>query len=143
MSFFKLIIGLPLIIIIAVIAFMNNEMVTINLWPFYIEITATLSVVIIFLALFGYIIGKLDSWVSYAPLRLALRNQLRQNKKLNAEQQRLVEKVEGLKENLENIKTNEPANAQPVEKANLSYKLKQKFSGLFKSKPKQDDFWCL
>ena len=30
MSFFKLIIGLPLIIIIAVIAFMNNEMVTIN-----------------------------------------------------------------------------------------------------------------
>ncbi|MCI5544997.1 MAG: LapA family protein [Azospirillum sp.] len=143
MSFFKLIIGLPLIIIIAVIAFMNNEMVTINLWPFYIEITATLSVVIIFLALFGYIIGKLDSWVSYAPLRLALRNQLRQNKKLNAEQQRLVEKVEGLKENLENIKTNEPANAQPVEKANLSSKLKQKFSGLFKSKPKQDDFWCL
>ena len=143
MSFFKLIIGLPLIIIIAVIAFMNNEMVTINLWPFYIEITATLSVVIIFLALFGYIIGKLDSWVSYAPLRLALRNQLRQNKKLNAEQQRLVEKVEGLKENLENIKTNEPANAQPVEKANLSSKLKQKFSGLFKSNPKQDDFWCL
>lgn len=143
MSFFKLIIGLPLIIIIAVIAFMNNEMVTINLWPFYIEITATLSVVIIFLALFGYIIGKLDSWVSYAPLRLALRNQLRQNKKLNAEQQRLVEKVEGLKENLENIKTNESANAQPVEKANLSSKLKQKFSGLFKSKPKQDDFWCL
>ena len=143
MSFFKLIIGLPLIIIIAVIAFMNNEMVTINLWPFYIEITATLSVVIIFLALFGYIIGKLDSWVSYAPLRLALRNQLRQNKKLNAEQQRLVEKVEGLKENLENIKTNEPANAQPVEKANLTSKLKQKFSGLFKSKPKQDDFWCL
>lgn len=143
MSFFKLIIGLPLIIIIAVIAFMNNEMVTINLWPFYIEITATLSVVIIFLALFGYIIGKLDSWVSYAPLRLALRNQLRQNKKLNAEQQRLVEKVEGLKENLENIKTNEQANAQPVEKANLSSKLKQKFSGLFKSKPKQDDFWCL
>lgn len=143
MSFFKLIIGLPLIIIIAVIAFMNNEMVTINLWPFYIEITATLSVVIIFLALFGYIIGKLDSWVSYAPLRLALRNQLRQNKKLNAEQQRLVEKVEGLKENLENIKTNEPVNAQPVEKANLSSKLKQKFSGLFKSKPKQDDFWCL
>ena len=143
MSFFKLIIGLPLIIIIAVIAFMNNEMVTINLWPFYIEITATLSVVIIFLALFGYIIGKLDSWVSYAPLRLALRNQLRQNKKLNAEQQRLVEKVEGLKENLENIKTNEPANAQPIEKANLSSKLKQKFSGLFKSKPKQDDFWCL
>ena len=117
MSFFKLIIGLPLIIIIAVIAFMNNEMVTINLWPFYIEITATLSVVIIFLALFGYIIGKLDSWVSYAPLRLALRNQLRQNKKLNAEQQRLVEKVEGLKENLENIKTNEPATAQQVEKA--------------------------
>ena len=62
MNFLKLIIGLPLIIAIAVIAFMNNEMVSINLWPFYIDITASLSVVIIVLTLFGYIVGKLDSW---------------------------------------------------------------------------------
>lgn len=142
MNFLKLIIGLPLIIAIAVIAFMNNEMVSINLWPFYIDITASLSVVIIVLTLFGYIVGKLDSWVSYAPLRLSLRNQRRQNKKLNAEQQRLVEKVEGLKENLENIKTAEtPAADTP--KTGAAEQIKQKLSGLFKSKPKSDDFWCL
>nr|QJR98146.1 hypothetical protein PlAlph_1500 [uncultured Alphaproteobacteria bacterium] len=141
MSFLKLVIGLPLIIVIAVIAFMNNEMVSINLWPFYIEITASLSVVIIVLTLLGYIIGKLDSWVSYAPLRLSLRNQKRQNKKLNAEQQKLVEKVEGLKENLESIKTTETAPANET-KAGAADQLKQKLSGLFKSKPKSDDFWC-
>lgn len=142
MSFLKLVIGLPLIIVIAVIAFMNNEMVSINLWPFYIEITASLSVVIIVLTLFGYIIGKLDSWISYAPLRLSLRNQRRQNKKLNAEQQKLVEKVEGLKENLESIKTSEPAVASEP-KTGAADQIKQKLSGLFKSKPKSDDFWCL
>ena len=142
MNFLKLIIGLPLIIAIAVIAFMNNEMVSINLWPFYIDITASLSVVIIVLTLFGYIVGKLDSWVSYAPLRLSLRNQRRQNKKLNAEQQRLVEKVEGLKENLENIKTAE-APAADTQKAGAAEQIKQKLSGLFKRKPKSDDFWCL
>lgn len=142
MSFLKLVIGLPLIVVIAVIAFMNNEMVSINLWPFYIEITASLSVVIIVLTLFGYIIGRLDAWISYAPLRLSLRNQRRQNKKLNAEQQKLVEKVEGLKENLESIKTAE-APAAEAPKAGAAEQIKQKLSGLFKSKPKSDDFWCL
>lgn len=142
MSFLKLVIGLPLIVVIAVIAFMNNEMVSINLWPFYIEITASLSVVIIVLTLFGYIVGRLDSWISYAPLRLSLRNQRRQNKKLNAEQQKLVEKVEGLKENLESIKTAE-APAAEAPKAGAAEQIKQKLSWLFKSKPKSDDFWCL
>lgn len=142
MSFLKLVIGLPLIVVIAVIAFMNNEMVSINLWPFYIEITASLSVVIIVLTLFGYIVGRLDSWISYAPLRLSLRNQRRQNKKLNAEQQKLVEKVEGLKENLESIKTAE-APAAEAPKAGAAEQIKQKLSRLFKSKPKSDDFWCL
>lgn len=140
MSFLKLIIGLPLIIIIAVIAFMNNEMVSINLWPFYLEINATLSVVIVVLVLFGYLVGKIDAWMSYAPMRLSLRKQKRQNKKLSAEQQKLVEKVEGLKENLENIKA--PA-IQEEPKPSVANQLKQKLSGLFKSKPKQDDFWCL
>ncbi|MBQ8785417.1 MAG: LapA family protein [Alphaproteobacteria bacterium] len=139
MNFIKLIVGLPLVIIICVIAFMNNQTVTLNLWPFSFNITASLSVVIIFLVLLGYIIGKIGSWMTYAPVRMALRNQQRQNRKLNAEQQKLVEKVEGLKENLENIKASEPA----APKESGLDKLKQQFSGLFKRKPKQDDFWCL
>ena len=71
MSFVKMIIGLPLIVIIAVFAFVNNDMAVFSLWPFNMEITVSLSVAVIFFIVFGYIVGKLDSWLSYAPLRRA------------------------------------------------------------------------
>ena len=101
MSFVKMIIGLPLIVIIAVFAFVNNDMAVFSLWPFNMEITVSLSVAVIFFIVFGYIVGKLDSWLSYAPLRRALRVQQRQNKKLSREQQELAGKVESLKGDLE------------------------------------------
>lgn len=105
MSFVKMIIGLPLIVIIAVFAFVNNDMAVFSLWPFNMEITVSLSVAVIFFIVFGYIVGKLDSWLSYAPLRRALRVQQRQNKKLSREQQELAGKVESLKGDLENAKS--------------------------------------
>ena len=142
MRFLRFVIFIPLVIAIAVIAFMNNDMVSINLWPFYINITASLSIVIIALVFFGYLFGKIDSWLAYSPLRSALRSQKRQNKKLNAEQQKLVEKVEGLKENLSNIRSDSPS-APVTNKASAFSRIKQKVSGLFKRKPKQNDFWCL
>lgn len=142
MGFFRFIIGIPLIVAVAVVAFMNNEMVSINLWPFYLNIQATLSIVIIALVVFGYIVGKLDSWAAYSPLRSALRSQRRQNKRLNVEQQKLAQKFEGLKENLENMKAveNSTNGATKTSKFEL---FKQKMSGLFKKKAKRDDFWCL
>ena len=76
MSFVKMIIGLPLIVIIAVFAFVNNDMAVFSLWPFNMEITVSLSVAVIFFSVFGYIVGKLDSWLSYAPLRQAGNYQL-------------------------------------------------------------------
>ncbi|MBR1648220.1 MAG: LapA family protein [Alphaproteobacteria bacterium] len=139
MSFLKFLIGIPLIVIIAVTAFMNNDVVTLNLWPFYVKgVQVSMSVIIVVLSVMGYLIGKIDSWMSYAPMRLALSSSRRQNKRLNAEQQKLVEKVEGLKENLENIKSGE----SNYEKAPQPDSLKQKILGVFKkNKPKQDDFW--
>ena len=97
MSFVKMIIGLPLIVIIAVFAFVNNDMAVFSLWPFNMEITVSLSVAVIFFIVFGYIVGKLDSWLSYAPLRRALRVQQRQNKKLSREQQELAGKVTAMR----------------------------------------------
>ncbi|MBQ1612283.1 MAG: LapA family protein [Alphaproteobacteria bacterium] len=142
MSFFRFLIGIALIVAVAVLAVMNNDMVSINMWPFYIDIKAAMSIVIIALVLLGFIFGKIDSWIAYSPLRSALRLQKRQNKKLNVEQQKLVEKVEGLKENLESMKSAEaPLMTSP--KPNLSEKIKQKMSGLFKKKSKKDDFWSL
>ena len=77
MSFVKMIIGLPLIVIIAVFAFVNNDMAVFSLWPFNMEITVSLSVAVIFFIVFGYIVGRLDSWLSYgrrAAARMKARN---------------------------------------------------------------------
>ena len=41
MSFVKMIIGLPLIVIIAVFAFVNNAMAVFRQWPFDMEITVS------------------------------------------------------------------------------------------------------
>ena len=140
MNFIKLIVGLPLVVIICVIAFMNGgKKIGFDLWPFSHDISIDLGLLIVVSVLLGYIIGKIGSWMTYAPIRMALRNQQRQNRKLSAEQQKLVEKVEGLKENLENIKASEPV----APKESGLNKFKQQLGGLFKGKPKQDDFWCL
>lgn len=110
-----MLIELPIIIVVLIFAFVNNDFVTFSLWPFLVEITVSQSVVIVFLILFGFILGKLDSYISYSPLRKALRQQKKANKILNKEQQRLNEKVsdlEGnivsLKEENKTIKENEP-----------------------------------
>ena len=126
MGFIKMLIGLPLLVVILVFAFVNNDLVTFDLWPFYIEITVSLSVAIVFFILFGFIIGDFFSWLSYAPVRKALRKQKKQNKKLNKEQQRLVKEMEGLHENLENLKELE---AQLPKQS-----LWKKFKNLFKKK---------
>ena len=101
MGFIKLLIGLPLVVVILVFAFVNNDLATFNLWPFYVEITVSQSVAIVSFVVFGYILGKVSSWMSYAPVRAQLRKQKKENKKLNKEQQKLTEKVSGLQENLE------------------------------------------
>ncbi len=144
MGFIKMVIGLPLIVVIAVFAFVNNDMATFSLWPFGMEITLSLSVAIVFLVVFGYIIGKLDSWLSYAPLRRALRAQQKQNKKLSKEQQELAGKVESLKGDLETAKAKIEPPVEYLRPENKKTSLKDKFSNLFKRKEKpKDDFWCL
>lgn len=115
MNFFKMLIELPIIIVVLIFAFVNNDFVTFSLWPFFMEITVSQSIVIVFLILFGFVLGKLDSYISNSPLRKALRQQKKANKLLNKEQQRLNEKVSdlqgdivSLKEENKTIKENEP-----------------------------------
>ncbi len=104
MSFIKMLIGLPLIIVVLIFAFVNNDLVSFNLWPFYIEITVSQSVAIVFLLFFGFIWGKFDSWLSYSPVRRALRQQKKTNKKLNKEQLKLSEKVSDLEGSITSLK---------------------------------------
>ena len=144
MSFIKMLIGLPLIIVVLIFAFVNNDLVSFNLWPFYIEITVSQSVAIVFLLFFGFIWGKFDSWLSYSPVRRALRQQKKTNKKLNKEQLKLSEKVSGsitsLKEEAKDAKAaakDAEAAAKEAEKAKAKAErrpLGERLKNLFKRK---------
>ena len=108
MGFMKLLIGLPILIVILIFAFVNNDLATFDLWPFYFEITVSLSVAVVFFIL--------------------LRQQVKQNKKLSKEQQKLVEKVSGLQSNLDSFKAAEAAKPKPT--------IKERFKAAFSRKPK-------
>lgn len=126
MMFFKILIGLPIIVALLVFAFVNNNMVEISFWPTDIEATISLSVLIVLLYALGYIIGWFFSWLSYAPIRRALRAQKKQNRKMSKEQEKLSKEVEGLRGNIDELK----AAAPKPEKPSFLAKLK----GLFRSK---------
>lgn len=130
MNFIKMLIGLPLIAVVLVFAFVNNDLVEFDLWPFYIEITVSLSVAIVFFVLFGFVFGWLFTWMSYAPVRKALRQQKKQNKKLNKEQEKLVKEMQGLHEDIETLKADE------AKAPKMSFK--EKFKNFF-AKKKQDN----
>ena len=109
MGFIKILIGLPVLIVILIFAFFNNDLATFNLMPFDFEITVPLSVAILFFIIIGFLLGSFFSWMSYAPLRKDLRQQKKENKKLNKQQQILTETVTGLQGDLEQIKAEKEA----------------------------------
>ena len=101
MTFIKMLIGIPLLVVVLVFAFVNNDLATFSLWPFYVEITVSLSVAVVFLVAFGFLFGSLFTWLSYAP---ALREHKKKNKKLSKEQVKLTEKLTGLQADLSTLK---------------------------------------
>lgn len=109
MGFIKTLIGLPILIILLIFAFVNNDMATFNLWPFSVEITVSLSVAVLFFVLLGFLLGHFFSWLSYAPLRKDLRKQKKTNKKLSKQQQILTETVSDLQDNLQQVKAEKDA----------------------------------
>lgn len=124
MGFIKVLINLPLLVAILVFAFVNNDLATFNLWPFYIEVTVSLSVAIVFLIMLGFIWGSMLSWISNAPIRAALRKQTRKNKKLNKEHQKLSKEVEDLHTNIASLKETDSMQ----ESTNWKQKLKSLFT---------------
>lgn len=130
MFFFKLLLGLPLLVILLVFAFVNNDMTVFSLWPTNIEITVSQSVMIIALYSLGYIAGWFFTWLSYSPIRRALRNQKRQNRKITKEQEKLTKEVEGLRGNIDELKAAVPS----VEEKNGIFNL---FHKIFKPKDKE------
>jgi len=58
------------------------------------------QIVLILCVAVGYIVGKLNSWFNYIPLRRDLRQQKKANKALNLEQAKLNNTVNGLKQDI-------------------------------------------
>lgn len=127
MGFLKLLIGLPILVVILIFAFVNNDLATFSLWPFYIEITVSLSVAIVFLLTLGFVLGSFFSWLSYAPVRSALRKQKRKNKQLSKEHLKLSKEVEDLHTNIATLK--DPDIVEPKKT------LGQRIKGFFSKKP--------
>lgn len=128
MGFIKAIIGLPLLVIILIFAFVNNDLATFSLWPFSIEITVSLSVAVLFFIIFGFLLGSFFSWMSYAPVRKDLRKQRKKNKKLSKQQKILADTVSDLQGNLEQIRAEKEAQ-KPA---------KRKLFGWFGKKPEEE-----
>lgn len=126
MNFIRRLIEIPLIIVVIVFAVINNDFATFNLKPFNLDITVSLSVLILVLFFAGYLLGRFDAFVSNAPLRTQLRYQKKANKALNKEHEKLHEKFSSLQENFEVLKQQEPkVPAVP---------LKEKIAGFFSFK---------
>lgn len=132
MGFIKMLIGLPVVAILLVFAFVNNDLATFSLWPFNIQVTVSLSVAVLFFVALGFVLGSFFSWLSYAPIRASLRRQKKQNKQLSKEQQKLVKEMEALQENLDSFKEAEAARPKP----GLGERLRGVFSS---SKPAASD----
>ena len=109
MNFLRMIIAIPLIIIVVVFAVINNDFATFNLKPFDLDITVSLSVLILVLFFAGYLLGRFDAFVANAPLRANLREQKKANKALNKEHEKLNAKFSDLKEDWEELKNKETA----------------------------------
>lgn len=78
----RMLVSIPIIAIILVFAFVNNDMVSFSLWPFDIEVTSSFSVIVVALILIGYVLGRISGWFAYLPLRKNLVVSKMQNKKL-------------------------------------------------------------
>jgi len=124
MKFFKLLFWFPVLVAVVVFVSYNNQPMSFNLWPFLLEVKISGALAIICLILFGYVVAKIDSWFSYAPIRRALNSQKKQNKALDKKQKELTQTISGLQENISSLKA-----MNNVEKETKSFmqSLKDKF----------------
>jgi len=124
MNFLKMLIGLPVLAVLLVFAFVNNDFATFSIWPFSFEVTISLSIAVILLFVSGFVFGYLFAWLGYMP---ELRQQRKQNKKLNKAHNKLVEQFSDLQENLETIKKEDHSSeAKPSLKSRLKNVFKRK-----------------
>lgn len=108
MTFLRILLGLPIVVLLLVFAFVNNDMVELSLWPTSLELVVSLSVLIVLLFLSGYILGRFFAWMSYSSVRKSLRIHKKEKVKISKEQEKLIKEVEGLRGNIDVLKSSLP-----------------------------------
>ncbi|MEO1249254.1 MAG: LapA family protein [Pseudomonadota bacterium] len=81
-----LVIGLPLMMVIVLFAISNREPVTLSIWPLAAERQAPLYLVILIVAVAGFIVGAVFTWVLGLGARLQAARDRRKLAGLNQEQ---------------------------------------------------------
>ena len=104
MNFIRGLIEIPILFIVILLAVTNNGMVTFSLQSFGVNVTISLSLLIIALFFIGYFIGRLDGYVANAPLRSKLHESKKAAKILNKEHQKLGKDHEKLNEHFSHLK---------------------------------------
>lgn len=107
MNIIKTLIMLPLFLIILLLAFVNNELVSLSLWPFDYEAEVSVSVIVVFFTFIGFFIGRVSGWFAASPLRKTISIHKKENKKLAKTQDKLSGEVGDLKSNIEVLKQNQ------------------------------------
>lgn len=111
MPLLKTLIGLPVLVVVLVFAFVNNDLATFSLWPFALRLRFRSAWPLSFSSLSAFFSETCFLDV-LCPVRKALRQHKKQCKKLNKEQQKLVREMEGLHEDLENIQSQRGSGAK-------------------------------
>ena len=88
---------------------MDASMV-LSLWPFERVIKVNVLPVLVTFILFGYLLGRINAWFKYAPLRRDLKQQRKTNRVLNKEHEKLNETVTGLKQDIQGLQEQAKAN---------------------------------
>lgn len=120
MNFVRSLIEIPLFLIVIVLAVVNEDFARFTLKPFGLDITISLSVLIIILFFTGYFVGRLDGYVANAPLRANLRQHKKANKEFSKKNEKLNATVSSLQENIEHLKVIKSSDPKPSFKERIA-----------------------
>ena len=90
----------------------SEDKFVMSLWPLDSEMHINTKLVLFIFLTYGFVWGKINSWVGAAPVRKELKLQRKTNKALNKEQEKLNETVSGLKQNIAGLEQQAKASTE-------------------------------
>ena len=135
MVFLYYVLVLPIVAVIAWLLYgVETSAEGISFYPYTYDCINPQVVLFVFLIV-GYLIGKLNSFFNYLPIRRDLRMQRKANKELNQEHEKLNTTVIGLKQDIMGLQQKASVNtSETIHEHNLFINRWHKFKSLFSAK---------